>query len=81
MSTRACRICGRLTVALPEREGRCVLCARHWLRRGVERFAPPRRPCTTCGRLVLKLTSDRCPACYRYWYRRGHERPARLWSR
>jgi len=68
-------------VAVPERAGRCVLCALYWLRHGVERVAPPRRPCATCGRLVPKLTGDRCPTCYRYWYRSGRERPARLRQR
>ena len=81
MTDQPCRVCGRLTVVLPEREGRCPLCLMYWRRHGVERVAAPRRPCATCGRLVLKLASDRCNTCYRYWLRTGRERPPERWQR
>src|SRR5215475_13292292 len=41
MATRPCRICGRLTETLPEREGRCPQCMMHWRRRGIERVGSP----------------------------------------
>ena len=74
MASRPCRICGRLTFALHEREGRCPLCTGYWRRHGVERVAAPLRPCATCGRLVQKLAGGRCRACYHYWLRTGRER-------
>jgi len=75
MATDTCHICGRLTVVLPEREGRCPLCMRYWLRHGVERVRAPLHSCATCGRLVPKLTGGRCSTCYHYWFRTGRERP------
>ena len=76
-----CSICGRLTLAVPEREGRCPRCMMYWQRHGVERVTAPRRPCATCGRLVQKLAGGRCNPCYHYWLRTGRERPAHLWQR
>lgn len=81
MPDQPCRICGRLTVALPEQEGRCPRCMMHWRRHGVERVGAPRRPCVTCGRLVPKRAGDRCHTCYRYWLRTGRERPPERWQR
>jgi hypothetical protein len=77
MATHPCRVCGRLTVALAEREGRCPICQLYWQRHGVERVAAPWRPCATCGRLVPKLIGKRCTACYQYWFRTGRERGQR----
>ena len=81
MTTQLCRICGRLTDVLPEREGRCRRCMTFWRQHGTEWTAPPPRPCATCGQLVPNLTSGRCRPCYQYWHTYGRERPPRLWQR
>jgi hypothetical protein len=81
MTTRTCRVCGRLTTVLPEREGRCRRCMTFWRQHGAEWVATPPRPCATCGRLVQQLVGGRCKACYNYWRTHGVERPARLWQR
>lgn len=71
MMEQPCPICGRLTVPLPEREGRCRSCLRHWYRHGVDQVAGPQQPCAACGRLVQKLAGGWYNTCYRFWLRTG----------
>ena len=82
MTTRACRVCGRVDrPGSGFSHGRCQMCAIYWRRHGVDRPPqPPRppatlRPCTHCGRLTWEPRRGRCDPCYRYWYRSGIERP------